>query len=244
MHRSRNAYSKGALFRSTWLAAVTALLLAGAAYRVAASRLELIVGNPITLPVPLKALPLSIKSWTGVDVPVDQAVQRVAGTDDFLNRRYLDNATNQRANVYVAYCGRPRTMVGHRPEVCYVAGGWIHDGTEQSQFLSSAGRTVRCLLHRFHKPAPQNDSIVVLSFYIMNGQVTADEGAFSGLGWRTPNIAGNPALYVAQVQLSSVQESAVRAAASDMAQLFLDFFPDESGKVRAAEYITALDVTR
>lgn len=235
MHLLKNAYSKRVLFRSAWLAAVTALLLAGAAYRVAASRLKLIVGNPITLPVPLKAFPLSIKSWAGVDVPVAEAVERVAGADDFVDRRYVDNATNQWAKVYVAYSGRPAAVVGHGPEVCYVAGGWIHDSTERSQFISTEGRVIPCLIHRFHKPAPQGDSIVVSNFYIVNGQITNDEGIFSTIGWRTPNIAGDHTRYVAQVQISSVLEDSVRIAAKDMTELILDFLPDENGEVRAAE---------
>jgi len=213
--------------------------MAGVVYRVTASRMRAIVESPIALPVPLKAFPLTINGWTGKDMPVTETVERVADTDDFLNRLYIDNATNQWANVYVAYSARPRTMLGHRPQVCYVAGGWIHDSTERSQFISSADRTIPCLVHRFHKPAPQNDEIVVLNFYIVNGRFTDDEGLFAGTGWRTPNIAGDPARYVAQVQISSVLENSIRTAAEDMADLILDFFPDKNDKVRATEYINA-----
>ena len=126
-------------------------------------------------------------------------------------------------------------MQGHRPQVCYVGGGWIHDSTAPSKVISLSGRTIPCLIHRFHKPAPQNDEIVVLNFYILNGQLTADESGFSSVGWRTPNIVGDPARYVAQVQISSVLENSVRKAARDMTDLILDFFPDKSGKVRAAK---------
>ena len=59
---------------------------------------------------------------------------------------------------------------------------------------------------------------------------------FSGLGWRTPNIAGDPARYVAQVQINSVLENSTRTAAKDMTDLILDFFPDQNGKVRAIEF--------
>jgi hypothetical protein len=79
---------------------------------------------------------------------------------------------------------------------------------------------------------------VVLNFYILNGQLTANEDTFSGIGWRTPNIGGNPARYVAQVQISSVLENSARRATADMSELLLDFLPDANGRVRAATYRT------
>jgi len=74
--------------------------------------------------------------------------------------------------------------------------------------------------------------MLILNFYIVNGQLTDDESVFSGVGWRTPNIAGDPARYVAQVQFSSVLENSARSAVLDFTDLILDYFPDENGKVR------------
>lgn len=209
--------------------------LSGVAYRVLASRLKSIVGVPIELPVPLSAFPMQVDSWVGKDVPIPANIQRIAGNDDFLNRLFINEPNKQWANVYVAYSARPRTMQGHRPRVCYVGGGWIHDSTEQSQVFSKTGMAVPCLIHRFHKPAPENTEIVVLNFYILNGQLTCDESGFSGVAWRTPNIAGNAARYIAQVQISSVLENSVLAAAKDMTDLILDYFPDENGKVKSVD---------
>lgn len=219
-----------------WFLAATVLLLAGVVYRVTSSRLRAIVDSSIALSVPLNAFPFTIENWAGKDVPINDTVLRVAATDDFLNRLYINSETSQWANVYVAYSARPRTMLGHRPQVCYVGGGWIHDGTEESQVILSAGRTIPCFVHRFHKPTPQRDEIVVLNFYIVNGQFTNDESVFSGVGWRTPNIAGDAARYVAQVQISSLLENSVRMAARDLTDSILDFFPDESGDVRVTEF--------
>ncbi len=217
------------------LLAVLILVSAGTAYRVSASRLKLITGTPIALPVPLSAFPMQIGDWAGKDVPIPENIQRVAANDDFLNRLYVNQTTNQWANVYVAYSARPRTMLGHRPDVCYVGGGWVHDSTEEAKFISSFGRHVSCLIHRFHTPAPRNDQVVVLNYYILNGQITADESGFSGVSWRTPNIAGRPARYITQVQISSILENSTLSAAKDMTEQILDFFPDKDGKVRAAE---------
>ena len=100
---------------------------------------------------------------------------------------------------------------------------------------SLSGRPIPCLIHRFHKPAPQSDEIVVLNFYIINGELTCNESGFSGVGWRTPNIKGNLARYVAQVQVSSTLENSVRTAAKDMTDLILEFFPDPNGEVGIIE---------
>ena len=77
---------------------------------------------------------------------------------------------------------------------------------------------------------------VVLNFYILNCQVIADENDFSGPLGRRPNIAGDPARYVAQVQISSVLENFVRTIAKDVTDLVLDYLPDQNGKVRVVEY--------
>jgi hypothetical protein len=220
-----------------WILAVFLLISSGITYRVLASRLKLVVGTPVELPVPLSVFPKTIAHWVGEDVPIPQNIQRVAGNDAFLNRLFINDLSNEWANVYIAYTAHPRTMLGHRPQICYVAGGWVHESTEQTKIISSAGREFSCLLHRFHRPSPETEDIVVLNFYIVNGWLTADERVFSGVGWRTPNIDGNPARYVAQVQISSVFENSVRSAAKDIAERVLDFFPDENGKVRAVEYV-------
>jgi hypothetical protein len=116
--------------------------------------------------------------------------------------------------------------------VCFPAHGWIHDDTVSSEFVTRAGRTIGCLIHRFHKPAPAYRRVVVLSFYILNGQITLRERDFSGLFGRRPNISGNPARYVAQVQISSVLEHSARALARDLADAILAILPDQHGGVR------------
>ena len=228
-----------------WTLAVLLPISAGITYRLLASHLNLVVETPISLPVSLSAFPRQIGHWEGKDVRLAEDVQRIAQNDDFVSRLYINNSNREWANLYIAYSARPRTMVGHRPEICYVGGGWIHDGTEPSELISKTGRQIPCLIHRFHMPGPHYEEIVVLNFYILNGQITADQSAFTGIAWRTPNIGGDPARYVAQVQISSALESSTRTAAQHMADLILDFFPDESGKVRATElWSTAKDVLK
>ena len=220
-----------------WIFAVLLLVSSGITYRVLASRLKLVVDTPVELPVPLSAFPKKVGPWTGEDVQIPVNIQRAAKNDAFLNRFFMNEISNQWANVYIAYTAHPRTMLGHRPQICYVAGGWVHEGTTLTNVTSSTGREVPCLLHRFRRPSPETEETVVLNFYIVNGRLTSDEGVFSGVGFRTPNIDGDPARYVTQVQISSMFENSVRSAARDITENVLDFFPDEDGKVKAVEYV-------
>jgi len=235
------AYSKKLLrhknaFATAWIAAVVMLVLAGIVYQLAASQLDTLTSSPVRLPVPLKEFPMKAGNWTGADIPISETVLKVAANDDYLNRLYENAVSRQWANIYVAYSATPRTMLGHRPRVCYQTNGWIHDRTDNTKIISRFGRELPSLLHRFHKPGLESKEIVVLNFYIVNGRITDDERVFTGLDWRTPNIDGDIARYVTQVQISSVLENSVITLAKDLTDLILDYFPDEDGTVRATEY--------
>ena len=221
------------------LLAVALLLVSGIIYRSLAAWRQDIVDGPIKLPVPMEEFPQKVGNWSGVDVSIpDNVVEYMEENfaDDFFSRRYVNTATRQWINIYVVYCTtQPGGILGHRPGVCYPGGGWIHDRTESSQVITSSDREIPCLLHRFHKPAPHNIETVVLNFYVLNGKTTADGNDFSGFLGRRINLAGDPARYVAQVQISSVLEDSVREAAQDFTDLIMDYLPDEQGIVKAAE---------
>jgi EpsI family protein len=209
------------------IAAILLLFSSGAAYRLVSSHLNSITNKTIRLPVALKNIPNQIGRWHGTEVTIPENIQQIARNDDYLSRRYVNNL-NEWANVYIAYSARPRTMLGHRPEICYVGSGWVHDSTDRTTITCSDGRSVTCLLHRFHMPAPRYSEQTVLNFYIVNGYITIDEGDFSGLGWRTPNIKGDPARYVGQIQTSSALESSVFSAAGEIIPHLLTAFPDSN----------------
>jgi len=224
-----------------WILAVLLLVSAGIAYRIPAHHLKLLGEAPIALPVPLSDFPMQIGGWVGTELSIRATTREYMEenfADDFFSRRYVNSAAKLWADVYVVYCStRPGGILGHRPRVCYPAYGWLHDGSETSQFTSQAGRQVACLIHRFHKPPPAHDQTVVLSFYILNGEITTNEGDFSGVFGRRPNLAGDPGRYVAQVQIGSRLESSVIKTAEGITDLVLDFLPDANGQVSASGYI-------
>ncbi len=254
MYPQRHSYAEKRLFSgvraatgqtrmwSVWILAVMLLVSAGVSYRVVATMLGNLTNIVIELPVPLSSIPTEIENWSGRDRPLDENVLRVAGNDAYLNRLYVNQSSKEWVSIYIAYTARPRTMVGHRPQVCYVGGGWVLDRTEKIEIKLESGLTVPSLIHHFHKPSPSFEEIIVLNYYIVNGQLTNDERVFSGVGFRTPNIAGDPALYVAQVQFNSVSEQVIRTAVNDFTKIVLEYFPDEDGNVTAEKYKDSQEV--
>lgn len=216
-----------------WLLACAMLLGSSVVYKVMANHLDRL-DNSITLPVPLKSIADTVGGWKGEDIPLSAAVLKVAGNDDYLNRLYVNKKSQQWANVYIAYSANPRTMLGHRPQVCYPSSGWQHKGTDHIKVKSKSGREVPCLLHRFYKAKSGSDEVVVLNYYVVNGQITNEEGTFSGFNWRAPSISGDIARYVAQVQVSSTLENSVLAATKEFTDLVFEYLPDENGYVEAA----------
>lgn len=231
-------HSNGELFWHNVVLAISALVLFGTICRIVRSKLNIIAESPVLLPVALSNFPDQINNWTDQNIQVPKYIQEnIEDTDDFLYRFFINKPINGWVNLYVAYSGRPATMLGHRPEMCYVADGWIHENTEFSQFYDSRGESVPCSIHSFHKAGNDYEDIVVLNFYILNGRIVNGERDFSGLGWRIPNLDGDPARYVAQVQISSDLENSIRLAAKEMIGQILDFLPDKNGKVKAANYV-------
>jgi len=215
------------------LLAVAALVCAGMAYRGLSSHLDNLVASPIVLPRAMKLLPRQLADWRGNDLSIPATTQSYMQknfADDYISRRYIKGAGETWADLYVVYCSsRPGGILGHRPRVCYPGHGWVHDSTVKSQFISAGGRRIPCLIHEFHKPMPALDQAVVMNFYVVNGKTTTQEDDFSGAGWRRPNIAGDPARYVAQIQISSATENGVRLLARDATDHVLDFLPDAGG---------------
>jgi len=219
------------------------MVSAGIAYRVRARQLKLLGAKPIALPVPLSSFPMEIGDWVGSELGIRATTEeymRERFADDFFSRRYVNAAAGAWVDVYVVYCSsRPGGILGHRPGVCYPVHGWQHESTETSRLISQGGREIDCLMHRFYKPPPEYDRIVVLSFYVLNGRITAKESDFSGPFGRRPNIARDPSRYVAQVQISSAQDKSVKAAAEEMTDMILDLLPDENSRVKTAESVRA-----
>jgi hypothetical protein len=218
-----------------WLAALLAVLLligAGVAYRVAGSGLPRIEDNPVALPVPLRDIPMQINGWTGRDMSLPTTTEeyiRANFADDYVSRQYTKETEGLSAEIYVVYCcSYPSGLSGHKPSVCFPAHGWVPDLTRATEITTRSGRKIPCLMHQFHKPSPDYEQVSVLSFYVVNGEITLRERDFSGFFDRLPNISGNRARFVAQVQVNAEFDRAAELAAADLVDTILTFLPDRT----------------
>ncbi len=217
-HYLKNAYV-------ACLLGVALLLASGVVYRYYSTKWEYLLAETVKLPVPLSEFPLDVGSWQGHDVPMSETVKQIAGNDDFISRAYVHSQTKQTVYVYVAFSGRPRKMRGHRPQVCYKWAGWNNTSSEPVTIELIDGRLQEAMIHRFDRMIPVQQKTSVLNYYVVNGHVALTEESFTGMGFRAPNLQGNLAQYVAQVQITSEQDSAVLAAARDLCGSLYGFFP-------------------
>jgi hypothetical protein len=218
--------------RLYWVLAVCALLLSGVLYRAERASLRVPARTGSEPAADLSALPLEIGAWIGEDAPLREDVVRAAKMDDSLSRLYVNKSANQWANIYAALSKRPAAMVGHRPEVCYVAAGWVLEGTKEGRFRSTSGTDLPCRLHTFRRMQPYDERLVVLNYYILNGKVVCTEDEFSGVEWR--GAAG--AHYVAQVQISSTLENSARAFAEGVTESILKLLSGEEAPTTDRQY--------
>lgn len=219
---------------------VVLLIAAGIAYRSAALAWEKNPNKSIALPVALGEIPRQIGGWAGTDVEIEAGTQEYMKTnyaDDYVSRRYFRDADQLAADIYVVYCStRPSGILGHKPEICYPNNGWIADGQTRSEFTTQSGRTIECLIDSFHTRPPAYKQVYVLSFYVVNGRITLSEESFSSVFDRRPNLSGDLARYVAQVQIRSANtEYPARALASQVVETILRFLPDQDGQVAVAD---------
>ena len=99
---------------------VAAALLVGAAFLLQASSHR----QAVPLHDPLRAVPLILEDWHGVDSPLESRIVQAAGVDDYLNRLYTGPGDRQ-VSIYVGYYNSQRTGdLIHSPKNCLPASGW------------------------------------------------------------------------------------------------------------------------
>ncbi len=209
-----------------WMAAASLLLaVTGWGYRQVAIHLNALAQDPLLPSIPLSAFPYRIEKWEGEDEPLSETVLGVAKNDDYVNRVYHIPGTETFVNFYIAYTSQPRLMLGHRPDRCYVGAGWNLEQIEERQLQTAEGQTIPVLLYTFRKPPPDLTRLIVLNYYLINGQATNDHRTFSGLRWRFPAFSREQIRYVAQIQVASTSTTSVLSFAVLAAPLIETHMP-------------------
>lgn len=186
--------------RPVIVAAVVAaflMLVFGVAYRAVAARLAAPVKTaPIAQEV-LNRLPLQIGEWRGRDVPLDKAIIRETDSDALVNRQYTHANGLKSVSYYVAAGVRARDLMPHRPEVCYTGSGWTRVEHHTAELSLGDSTRLPCKVFLFSHGVLSTQRVVVLYYYIVDGQYYADVSALRSKAWLGSAAVG----YVVQVEV-------------------------------------------
>jgi EpsI family protein len=173
------------------------VLIFGITYRVLAARLETHVQIPSMPAKDLEKLPLQIGNWAGRDVPLDEAIVRATDTDAHISREYSLPNNLENVWLYIAYGIKVRDLMPHRPEVCYIGAGWTLNGRSSIELAVGDGAKLPCNVFKFAKGTLNTKKVIVLDYYIVDGQFYRDVSQLRMKAFRGFGTIG----YVAQVQI-------------------------------------------
>lgn len=203
----------------------------GVGYRALAARLSAPVDSASISPEVLEQFPMQIGGWTGQEQPIDEAVVRATDTDGHISRRYSRGNGAESVWLYVAYGVKARDLMPHRPEVCYTGAGWTLVDRRLMELPLSDGTKLPCNVLQFSRGAFNKKTVVVLDYYIVDGQYCHDVSLL-----RSKAFLGSGTVdHVAQVQVvASVTPNlpadsagrSVHAFAAESALSILQLFED------------------
>ena len=179
------------------IAASSIMLSFGIGYRVLAARLAAPVDTIPLSPEALARLPLQIGDWTGREVPLDEAIVQATDTDAHINRSYSRQNAPESVLLYIAYGVRVRDLMPHRPEVCYTGAGWTLIDRRSTELALTDEMKLPCNVLQFSRGSLNKQRVVVLDYYIVDGQYCDDVSDFRFKAWGGSGTVG----HVAQVQI-------------------------------------------
>ena len=206
--------------QSVIIAAVTAsflMLVFGLGYRVLAARLAAPVNTTPISPEALAQLPLQIGDWIGQEVLLDEAIVRATDTDAHVNRRYSRHGGLGSVALYIASGVKARDLMPHRPEVCYTGAGWTLTERDSMELPLSNGMKLPCNVLQFSRGSLGSSKVMVLDYYIVDGQYCHDVSLLRSKAWRGSGTVD----YVAQVQI--VTSVATTQTADSAKKIITDF---------------------
>lgn len=168
-------------------------------YRAMIGRADSSVARIPVDPAVMGQLPLQIGGWTGLDVPLDDAVKRATGVDMHISRQYLRLNGMEAVGLYVASGGRTRALVAHRPEVCYTANGWTLFDRRAMALPLGNGQTLSCTAFQFSRGGFDSERKAVLCYYIVDGEYCGDASLLRSKVW----YGSDRVDYAVQVQIAA-----------------------------------------
>ena len=221
------------------IAAGLLMLVFGLGYRVLAARLDAPVNTTPISPAALQRLPLQIGDWTGREVPLDEDIVRATDTDAHINRSYSRYNGLEFITLYIATGVKARDLMPHRPEVCYTGAGWTLMDKRSAELPLSDGTVLPCNVMQFSRGVLTLNKVVVLDYYIVDGEYCSDVSLLRSKAWR----GSGTVRYVAQVQIvtsilsNQTEDSAIKTvrafaieSASSISRLFEDIEEDQEAE--------------
>jgi EpsI family protein len=209
------------------------MLVFGLGYRVLAARLAVPVGAAPISPAALERFPMQIGSWRGWEVPMDEAVVRATDTDAHISRRYSRHSGLESVWFYVASGVRARDLMTHRPDVCYTGAGWTLMDRRSMELPLNDGMKLPCNVLEFSRGALNTEKVMVLDYYIVDGQYCRDVSLLRSRAWR----GSGTVRYVAQVQIVAAITASLTAdsAARIVCAFAVESLPSISRLFESAE---------
>ena len=186
--------------RPLLFAAITAgivMLTTGIGYRFEAARLAAPVEAIALSDEALARLPMKLGEWTGIEAPLTEEIAEATDTDARVSRRYSRAGGLDSVWFYIAYGVRARDLMPHRPEVCYTGAGWTLIDRHTTKLSSSDGIELPCNVMQFSRGTLNKERVLVLDYYIVDGEYSQDVSLLRSKAWRGSGKVG----YVAQVQI-------------------------------------------
>ena len=178
--------------------AINLMLLSGWEYRQFIHRLSRPGGAAILPQGMLAKLPCVLGEWIGKDLPPDPAVVRAQDADDYLTRSYVRRAGTERIELFIRCGSRTRDLMPHQPEVCFPGNGWSLHRSVGIRLPEATGQSLECRMYRFDRQGLEYGSMVVLNYYIIDGQNCPDVSRLQSRALR----GGSGFQYLAQIQIA------------------------------------------
>jgi len=164
---------------------------------------------------------------------MDEDIVAATDTDAHLSRRYSRHSASESVWLYIASGVNARDLMPHRPEVCYTGQGWTLIDQQFVELPLSGKTKLPCNCFRFSRGVLNTRKVVVLDYYIVDGEYCHDVSLLRSKAWR----GSGTVRYVAQVQIvASVTAGLTAESATAIVQAFAaESAPPISGLLESAE---------
>ena len=89
----------------------------------------------------IASMPEQFGSWTGHDLPIDDAVLQVLGKGEFLNRVYTSPGAQPSIGLFIGYFPTQRTgQAIHSPQHCLPGAGWTFESSKYRSLTAADGK--------------------------------------------------------------------------------------------------------